>query len=72
MLQICQIARASPVHSPLQIIPQIFNRIQVWALAGPFEKLQSFCGEAILFLIWMSALGRCRAESLSSFLSSAF
>ncbi len=42
ILQICQIARASPVHSPLQITPQIFNRIQIWALAGPFQNIIIF------------------------------
>ncbi len=38
MLQICQIARASPVHSPLQITTQMFSRIQVWAMAGPLQN----------------------------------
>lgn len=31
--------RASPVHSPLQITPQMFDRIQVWTLAGTFQSL---------------------------------
>ena len=35
MLQICLIARTSPVHSPLQITPQIFNQIQIWTFLGP-------------------------------------
>lgn len=37
MFQICQIVRASLVHSPHQITPQIFDWIQVGALAGPFQ-----------------------------------
>lgn len=38
LLQICQSVRASPVHSPIQLISQIFSGIQVWALAGPFQN----------------------------------
>lgn len=37
-LQICQIVRACPVQSPLQVTPQIFNRIQDWPLAGLFQN----------------------------------
>lgn len=38
LLQICQSVRASTVHSPIQLISQIFSGIQVWALAGPFQN----------------------------------
>ncbi len=53
-LQICQIAMASPVYSPLQIIPQIFNRIQVWALAGPFQNFSLFLVKP--FFCWFGCM----------------
>lgn len=37
--KICQIARTSPVRSPLQITLQMFNWIQVWARVGPFQNV---------------------------------
>lgn len=62
ILQISQIARASPVHVPLQVTPQIFNWIQVWPLGHP--KHQSGFGEAILLL---STILGCSLPCASSF-----
>ncbi len=70
MLHICQRARASPVHSPLQVTPQIFNRFRAGLWLGHSKTLSS-SGEAILLLILMYALGCCRSERWSSSSSSA-
>ena len=57
-LQICQVARAQ--HSTLQITPQIYNWIQVWALIGPFQNFHLllvnpfFCWFG--FILWVAVV----------------
>lgn len=38
LVHIFQIARASPVHGPLRITPQMLHCIQVWAVAMPLQN----------------------------------
>ncbi len=73
-LQICQIVRASPVHSPLQITPQIFNWIQVWALAGPFQNFIIFWWSRsfVEFDVCYRLLSCWKMKFLFSFLAEAW
>lgn len=67
----CVIAGASPEH--LQVTPQIFHQIQVWALAKPLQNFYYFL-EEICLLILMYAGGHyhaIRCFSLSIILAEA-
>lgn len=72
LLQIWQIAMASPVHSPLQFTPQVFNGIQVWTLAGPFQNLNLIPVKPFFCWFGCALLGLCRAERWRSSSSSPF
>ena len=39
-LKRCQVGWGVSLHSYFQVSPEIFNRVQVWALAGPLRDIQ--------------------------------
>jgi hypothetical protein len=39
-LKLCQVGCGVSLHSYFQVSPEIFDRVQVWALAGPFKDIQ--------------------------------
>ena len=67
---------ASPVHSPLQIAPQIFNRIQVWALAGPFQNFNLLLVKPFLCwfgcMLWVIVHWKTKFLFMFSFLAEAW
>ena len=54
-LNICQAAWEASLHSYFQVSPEKFDRVQVWALAGPLNDIQRLVPKPLLrccCLIW--------------------
>ena len=50
-LKLHQVGREAPVHSHFQMSPEMFNRIQVWALAGPLKDIHRVALKPLLWYL---------------------
>ena len=46
-----QVGWEASVHSHFQISPEMFNRVQVWALAGPLMDIHTVVPKPLLFCL---------------------
>ena len=47
-LKLCQVRRGASLHSYFQISPEMFDQVQVWALAGPLKDIQRLVPKPLL------------------------
>ena len=47
-LKLCQVGWGVLLHSYFQVSPEMFDRVQVWALAGPVKDIQRLVPKPIL------------------------
>ena len=72
-LKLCQVGWGVSLHSDFQVSPEMFNRVQVRALAGPVKDIQSLVPKPILSclgcVLWVVVLLECDPSPQSEFLS---
>ena len=56
-LKLCQVGWGVSLHSYFQVSPEMFDRVQVRALAGPLKDIQRLVPK--LLLSWLWAQGHC-------------
>ena len=56
-IKLHQVGWGVSVHSHFQISPEVFNQVQVWALAGPLKDIYRVVPKPLL-LSWLCAQGR--------------
>jgi hypothetical protein len=39
-VKLCQVGWGALLHNCFQVFPEMFDRVQVWALAGPLKDIQ--------------------------------
>ena len=53
-LKLCQVGWGVFLHSYFQVSPEMFDRVQVWALAGPLKDIQRLVLKPLLHCLgWM-------------------
>ena len=59
-LKLCQVGWGALLHSYFQISPEMFDRVQVWALAGPLKDIQRLVPKPLLrclgYVLWVVVL----------------